>query len=98
MRTKSYEFNNEHPNNDSIIRDIRIMAGEELNMDLSEIASMRSEYRAGATQRSNNNHRRRPQRNNNGRKPQHHAQAHSNARGNKPHPHHRSNGHGVQHQ
>lgn len=98
MRTKSYEFNNEHPNNDSIIRDIRIMAGEELNMDLSEIASMRSEYRAGATQRSNNNHRRRPQRNNNGRKPQHHAQAHSNARGNKPHPHHRSNGHNAQHQ
>ncbi|MBQ6613314.1 MAG: DUF4290 domain-containing protein [Alistipes sp.] len=45
MRTKSYEFNNEHPNNDSIIRDIRLMSGGDVNIDLSEISNMRSDYR-----------------------------------------------------
>lgn len=51
MRTNSYEFNNEHPNNDSIIRDIHLMADNNLNMDLSDIVSMRSEYRHGAASR-----------------------------------------------
>lgn len=52
MRTKSYEFNNEHPNNESIVRDIRIMAGGETEMDLSSIANMRSEYRSNVPQRN----------------------------------------------
>ncbi len=47
LRTKSYEFNFEHPNNDSIIRDMRIMAGRDANLDLSAISTMRSEYRPG---------------------------------------------------
>lgn len=79
MRTKSYEFNNEHPNNDSIIRDIRIMAGEELNMDLSEIASMRSEYRSVSTTYV---HRRKPQRNGAGGNAR---KQHAQQRGNKQH-------------
>lgn len=79
MRTKSYEFNNEHPNNDSIIRDIRIMAGEELNMDLSEIASMRSEYRPVSTTYV---HRRKPQRNGAGGNAR---KQHAQQRGNKQH-------------
>lgn len=45
MRTKSYEFNNEHPNNESIMRDIRIMSGGDVDIDLTEIANMRSDYR-----------------------------------------------------
>jgi hypothetical protein len=45
MRTKSYEFNHEHPKNDSIVRDIRIMSGGELEVDLTEVTNMRSEYR-----------------------------------------------------
>lgn len=67
MRTKSYEFNNEHPNNDSIIRDIHLMADNKLEIDISEISSMRSEYRQGAAtrvqrrgkvqQRSNSRHK-----------------------------------------
>ena len=44
LRAKSYEFNHEHPNHDSIIRDMHIMAGGNLVVDLSELASMRSEY------------------------------------------------------
>ena len=45
MRNKSYEFNHEHPHNDSIMRDIRVMSGGEVDIDLSEIANMRSDYR-----------------------------------------------------
>jgi len=45
MRTKSYEFNNEHPNNDSIVRDIRLMSGGDIDIDLSEITNIRSDYR-----------------------------------------------------
>ena len=74
MRTKSYEFNNEHPNNDSIIRDIRIMAGEGLEVDLSAISTMRSDYRQGGQQRQQ---RRGKQQRNNGRKMQKGGKNHS---------------------
>lgn len=67
MRTKSYEFNNEHPNNDSIIRDIRIMSGG-VDMDLSMLSTMRSEYRQHHTSR--NKQQRGKQQRNNGRRPQ----------------------------
>ncbi len=52
LRTKSYEFNCEHPNNDSIIRDMRIMAGRDAEIDLSAVSTMRSEYRPGMQQRA----------------------------------------------
>lgn len=69
MRTKSYEFNNEHPNNESIVRDIRIMAGGDTEMDLSTIANMRSEYRSNAQQRNIKRGKQQAQnRTNNGRK------------------------------
>lgn len=45
MRAKSYEFNNEHPNNESIVRDIRIMSGGDIDVDLSDINNIRSDYR-----------------------------------------------------
>jgi hypothetical protein len=74
MRSKSYEFNNEHPNNDSIIRDIRIMAGEGFEVDLSAISTMRSDYRQGGQQRQQ---RRGKQQRNNGRKMQKGGKNHS---------------------
>jgi hypothetical protein len=51
MRSKSYEYNNEHPNNESIIRDIHLMAGGSVEVDLSEVSTMRSEYRPGLSSR-----------------------------------------------
>ncbi len=48
MRSKSFEFNNEHPNNEAIIRDIRIMSGGDAEIDLSAISNMRSDYHASA--------------------------------------------------
>lgn len=68
MRAKSYEYNNEHPNNDSIVRDIRIMAGDELEMDMSVITHMRSEYRANAPQRNQKRGKQQVQKHNNARK------------------------------
>ena len=74
MRTKGYEFNNEHPKNDSIVRDMRLMAAGELVVDMSQLLTMRSEY---CKQPQRNNHKRKgmPQRNN-GRKQQRGAKQH----------------------
>lgn len=60
MRAKSYEYNNEHPNNDSIVRDIRLMAGRDVEVDMSLLSAMRNDYR---TQRGKQQR--------NGRKQQH---------------------------
>lgn len=67
MRAKSYEYNNEHPNNEAIIRDIRIMAGGNLSIDLDAINAMRSEYRQNQPSR---NMKGRKQQQRNGRKQQ----------------------------
>lgn len=61
MRAKSYEFNNEHPNNDAIARDIRIMSASNVELNLSEVLNLRCEYRTHQT----------PQRNVKGKKTQH---------------------------
>jgi hypothetical protein len=74
LRAKSYEYNNEHPKNDSIVRDMRLMAAGELVVDMSQLLTMRSEY---CKQPQRNNHKRKgvPQRNN-GRKQQRNAKQH----------------------
>ena len=65
MRAKSYEYNNEHPNNDSIVRDIRLMAGRDVEVDMSLLSAMRNDYR---TQRGK---QQRGKQQRNGRKQQH---------------------------
>ena len=42
MRTKSYEYNNEHPNNEVIIKDIRIMAGGAIALVVASFGIFRS--------------------------------------------------------
>lgn len=66
MRAKSYEYNNEHPNNDSILRDMRLMAGSNIDVDMSLVGHMRSDYRQPA-QRGK---QQRGKQQRNGRKPQ----------------------------
>lgn len=68
MRSKSFEYNNEHPNNEAIIRDIKLMAGGEIEVDLSEISTMRSEYHRPTQPQRKQQRRQQPQRNSNGRK------------------------------
>ncbi len=45
MRTKSYEYNQEHPNNEVIIKDIKRMAIGSISVDEEAIGSIKSEYK-----------------------------------------------------
>lgn len=45
MRSKGFEFNEEHPNNEAIIRDIKRMAGGHIAIDEAALEGLRSEYR-----------------------------------------------------
>ena len=45
MRTKSYEYNQEHPNNEVIIKDIRQMSGGNISIDEAAINNLRSDYK-----------------------------------------------------
>lgn len=47
MRTKSFEYNNEHPDNLAIIRDIKRMADFDISVDEEAITHIKSEYRSG---------------------------------------------------
>lgn len=84
MRAKSFEFNNEHPNNESIIRDIRIMSGGEIDIDLTEISSMRSDYYRTQQSQRKVQRKAQPQRPNNNRK-----QAKGNAKASARHNNHK---------
>ncbi len=45
MRLKSYEYNQEHPNNEVIIKDIKRMSGGEIEIDEEAINNLRSDYK-----------------------------------------------------
>lgn len=45
MRTKSYEYNMEHPNNEVIIKDIRRMSGNAIVLDEVALGNLKSEYK-----------------------------------------------------
>lgn len=45
MRTKSYEYNQEHPDNATIIKDIRKMADGSIDIDENAINNIRSDYK-----------------------------------------------------
>lgn len=45
MRTKSYEYNQEHPSNEVIIRDIKKMSDNAIRIDEVALTNIRSEYK-----------------------------------------------------
>ena len=45
MRTKSYEYNQEHPNNEIIINDIKRMSRGGIELDEAALGSLKSEYK-----------------------------------------------------
>ena len=49
MRTKSYEYNQEHPNNEVIIKDIKRMALGTIEVDEEAISSLKSDYKQNFT-------------------------------------------------
>lgn len=46
MRTKSYEYNQEHPNNEAIIKDIKRMSDNLIAVDENALSLIKSEYKA----------------------------------------------------
>ncbi len=49
MRTKSFEYNQEHPNNELIIKDIKEMAHNDIIIDEESINNLKSEYKSALT-------------------------------------------------
>ncbi|MBQ8863827.1 MAG: DUF4290 domain-containing protein [Rikenellaceae bacterium] len=45
MRAKSYEFNQEHPNNEVIIKDIKRMSENDIEVDEVAITNLKSDYK-----------------------------------------------------
>ena len=45
MRTKSFEYNQEHPNNEVIVRDIKRMSAEAIEIDEVALNNLRSDYK-----------------------------------------------------
>ncbi len=69
LRTKSYEYNQEHPNNEAIIKDIKRMSNNNIDVDEVAIGLMKSEYKQPSHNLSprgkkNNQH---PKKNNKGK-------------------------------
>ncbi len=48
MRAKGFEYNEEHPNNELIIKDIKMMSEGRIEMDEDAINNIRSEYKEGS--------------------------------------------------
>lgn len=51
MRTKSYEYNQEHPNNEVIVKDIKRMSGGSIEIDEVALNNLRSDYKQHLTAR-----------------------------------------------
>ncbi|MCH5334833.1 MAG: DUF4290 domain-containing protein [Alistipes sp.] len=51
MRTKSYEYNLEHPNNEVIIKDIKQMSEGTISLDENALNNLRSDYKQHFTAR-----------------------------------------------
>ena len=51
MRAKSYEYNQEHPNNEVIVKDIKRMSGGAIEIDEVALNNLRSDYKQHFTAR-----------------------------------------------
>ncbi|MDE6777856.1 MAG: DUF4290 domain-containing protein [Alistipes sp.] len=52
MRTKSFEYNQEHPNNEVIIKDIKNMSEGNISLDEASLNNLRSDYKQHFSARS----------------------------------------------
>ncbi len=68
MRAKSFEYNQDHPSNDVIIKDIKLMSEGGIRLDEESISNLRSEYKHFLPARKKNGaHAQYPQNRNNGK-------------------------------
>lgn len=63
MRAKSYEYNEEHPNNELIIRDIKRMAEGRIELNESALNNLRSDYKQHHSSRNGKNQQGKQQKN-----------------------------------
>ena len=61
MRTKSFEYNQEHPNNEIIIKDIKQMSENGIEIDEVALNNLRSDYKQHLSQRAAKPQQRAPQ-------------------------------------
>ena len=61
MRTKSYEYNQEHPNNEVIVKDIKKMSEGAIEIDEVALNNLRSDYKQHFSQRPSKNFQRQNQ-------------------------------------
>lgn len=54
MRAKSFEYNQEHPNNEVIIKDIKRMSGDAIELDEVALNNLRSDYKQHLSARPQN--------------------------------------------
>ena len=71
MRTKSYEYNQEHPSNEVIIKDIKEMSGGGVKIDEVALNNLRSDYKQHFSARPQKGGQQRQQRMQRGRNQQH---------------------------
>ena len=62
MRAKSYEYNQEHPNNEVIVRDIKRMSEGTIKIDEEALNNLRSDYKQHYSPRPQRGPMRQPQR------------------------------------
>lgn len=71
MRAKSYEYNQEHPNNEVIIKDIKQMSAGAVRIDEAALNNLRSDYKQHFSARPQKGGQQRQQRQQRGRNQQH---------------------------
>lgn len=71
MRAKSYEYNQEHPNNEIIIKDIKQMSAGAVRIDEAALNNLRSDYKQHFSARPQKGGQQRQQRMQRGRNQQH---------------------------
>ena len=81
MRTKSFEYNQEHPNNEVIVKDIKRMSGGAIEIDEVALNNIRSDYKQHFSARPQKGAARSQQRQQQKNRPQQHARAFSKNNG-----------------
>ena len=61
MRSKSFEYNQEHPNNEVIIKDIKLLSEGGIEIDEVALNNLRSDYKHTFTARPQKGQQQRPQ-------------------------------------
>ncbi len=81
MRAKSYEYNQEHPNNEVIVKDIKRMSGGAIELDEVALNNIRSDYKQHFSARPQKGALRPQQRSLQKNRPQQHARTFSKNNG-----------------